>query len=141
MRKLCSIKSIMLLTLIGISTIMLACSVKFSESKLNMSFSQFTGEKVKEINLNSDDNALSMSGKVKIQSGTVDLFIKVKETDEVLYSYTITKENDGNITIDIPDLNDNRDLLLTLQADSAKDFKLSLTSHQKLNADKEKPEK
>ena len=140
MRNVNRVRGSIIAFILGISCLVIGCSTKINDTNVEVSFSQFTGENIREINLNSYDNTLNMSGKIELKSGTVDLYIKAKGTDIILYTLTVTTANAGNITIDIPDLNNNRNLLFILKAHSAKNFKLSLTSKQKLILDKETPE-
>lgn len=135
------LKGLFLAIFMGVSIIMVGCSTNITDSKVEISFSNFTGTREKEFSLNSYDNALNMKGSVSLKSGEVSLCIKVKETGEVLYQHIIDASNTGKISIDIDDLNENRNLLFVLESQSAKDFKISLVSEQKLILDKEIPEK
>lgn len=139
MKKLKSMNCIAIAFVLSICSLLIGYSVAISDTKVNISFSEFTGTKQKEFNLKSYDNALNMNGNVSLSSGTVNLYIKVKETGEVLYSHTVNKSNSGEIKIDILDLKENRSLLFILEAESAKNFKINLTSQQKLVLDKETP--
>lgn len=135
------LKGLFLAIFMGVNIIMVGCSTNITDSKVEISFSNFTGTREKEFSLNSYDNALNMKGSVSLKSGEVSLCIKVKETGEVLYQHIIDASNTGKISIDIDDLNENRNLLFVLESQSAKDFKISLVSEQKLILDKETPEK
>lgn len=139
MKKLKSMNCVVIVFVLSICSLLIGCSVAINDTKVNISFSEFTGTKQKEFNLNSNDNSLNMSGNISISSGTVDLYVKVKETEEVLYSHTVNKSDSGDINIDILDLKENKNLLFILEAKSAKNFKINLTSQQKLVLDKETP--
>ncbi|PXV93848.1 hypothetical protein C8E03_102623 [Lachnotalea glycerini] len=115
------------------------CVSNISESKIEVGFSEFTGEKVQDIQLNDGITHMKLSGTISLTSGSVEIYIKVKDTDEKLYSETFFEENSGTINIEIKDLKGNSNFVLGIDSNSAKDFKLSLTSDQKLIKDKEKP--
>lgn len=123
----------MLLSLVG-------CTETISESVIDINFSSYSGTKKNEIFLNSDANSLNMDGTISMKSGKVVLYVKEQGTNEILYSQEYTSVNNGNISIDIDDLDGNRDLVFELQANKAEGFKLYLTSQQKLVRDKEAPE-
>lgn len=120
----------MLLSLVG-------CGETISENVIDINFSTYSGVKEKEIFLNSDVNSLNMDGTISMKSGNVVLYVKVQGTNEILYSREYTSANNGSISVDIDDLDGNRDLIFGLQANKAEKFKLYLTSQQKLIRDKE----
>lgn len=110
-----------------------------SDSVIDVNFSNYNGIKEKEIFLNSDDNELNLNGTIKIKNGEVELYVKVKDTNKILYSKEFTSKENRNINIDIDDLEENKDLMLVLEVKNVEEMKLQLTSKQKLVRDKEVP--
>jgi hypothetical protein len=117
------------------------CSVEESDTKINISFSEFKGVYEKEINLNEYDNELNLSGTIKLKAGEILLSIRAKDSGEVLYEQEITEQNAGSTKIDIEDLDNNSNLLLTVESQSVENLKISLTSKQKWVKDKIKPDR
>lgn len=108
-------------------------------TSVQMSSSEFDGIKTKDICLNADENQLNISGTITMSDGKVRLYVSVKDTGEELYSQEYSVGNNGKVNIDIGNLEENKDLVLGLEAAHATDLKLDLTSKQKLIRDPEKP--
>ena len=108
-------------------------------TSVQMSSSEFDGIKTKDICLNADENQLNFSGTITMSDGKVRLYVSVKDTGEELYSQEYSVDSNGKVNIDIEDLGKTKDLVLGLDAAHAKNFKLDLTSKQKLIRDPEKP--
>ncbi len=129
----------MCVVVIGSLALMLTgCKASISNSTIDISASDLTGVKEKEIHLNDGINELSMDGKISLKSGSVELYIKSIDTDKILFSETYNADDSGNISIDMDDLDSNIDLVLGINSSNAKNFSLHLESQQKLVRDKEK---
>lgn len=108
-----------------------------SQSGIDIGFSNYSGIKEKEIVLNSDINSLKLDGAVSLDSGVAVVYVKVKDTNEILYSKEYSNEGSKSININIDDLDGNSYLVLGVEAENVEGFKLSLESSQKLVKDKE----
>ncbi len=108
-------------------------------SIIKMSGSMLNGSQIKFFQLNSYDNALDLSGKIKLASGKIQIQIVSVESDEIFF----TNEYSSNSTVEIhiANLNNRKELNMIVTGENAKKYSLNLQSKQKLILDKEKPEK
>ncbi|SDM78941.1 hypothetical protein [Acetanaerobacterium elongatum] len=114
-------------------------SIHTNTTSIQMSYSGFDGTKTKDICLNFDENQLKISGSITMSDGKVRLYVSVKDTGEELYSQEYSVGYNGKVNIDIGNLQENKALVLGLDATNAKDLKLDLIAKQTLIRDPEKP--
>lgn len=124
--------------LILVLTFLNGCSETIN-SKIVIQFSSFSGEKQKEFQLNDGETELNLNGTISMTSGSAEICISGKDTNEILFLRKLSNKENGTISIDINDLKGNKALVLGLKAVDVKKFSLDLTSKQKLIRDKEKP--
>lgn len=117
------------------------CKSTTSNTDITFSSSDFNGVKDEGIHVKSDIDKLNLDGTIEMKDGTVNVYVKVKDTDEKLYAKEFTANNSGKVSIDIDKLGKNKDLVLELEGKNVKNLTLCLNSKQKLVLDPEVPKK
>lgn len=133
------LKAMIFIFCVMVAMVIGGCSFSVDDTCVEVKFSNFTGTKEKEFNLDVYDNELNMSGTVALGAGSVSLSIVAKDSGDELYSLVIKPADSGDVKIDV-DLNDQRNLIFRLTGEAAKDFTLKLNSVQKLVLDVVTPE-
>ncbi len=108
------------------------CTTNKSDTSINYSFSDFNGVETKDIFLDLEENHLNINGKISLTSGKVRIFVKVKDSGKVLYSEEFTSDKNKSVDIGIENLGGNKDFILGMIADEAKNLELDLFSKQNL---------
>ena len=108
------------------------CTTNKSDTSIMYSFSDFNGVETKNIFLDPEENHLNINGKISLSSGKVRLFVKVKDSGKVLYSEEFTSDKNKAVNIGIDNLGGNKDFILGMVAEEAKNLELDLSSEQNL---------
>ncbi len=128
LRKKIAIAIIGMFLLLGFA----GCATHKSDTTIKYSFSDFNGVETKDIFLDPEENHLDINGEISMSSGKVRLFVKVKDSGKVLYSEEFTSDKNKSVDIGIDNLGGNKDFILGMVADEAKNLELDLFSEQNL---------
>ncbi len=122
------------MAIIGIFLLLICtgCGSNKSHTSIKYSFSDFNGVETKEISIDPEENHLRINGKISLTSGKVRLFVKVKDSNKVLYSEEFTSDKNKSVDIRVDNLGENKDFIIGMVADEAKNLKLDLISEQNL---------
>ena len=132
------IKQIMLIFVI-LAFIVLGCDQNIKNTDIEMSDTFLNETRINYFKLNNYDNALNLTGSIKLTSGKIIIKIVSNDSDEIFI------ENDyignSNVNINISDLKNQKNINMVVIGENARNFSLSLNSLQKLTLNREPPQK
>ena len=131
-------KSILSMFLILIFPL-ISCTLDEEQTVIEMSENTLNGSRSKFFQLNNYDNALDLTGYIKLLSGKVIIQIISADSDEIFFYDVYTTNN--TINIHIIDLKNQKNINMIITGENANSFSLKFTSVQKLVLDKEHPMK
>lgn len=117
-------------------------SVFSSETKMVFSFntsSYANSYDEKTIYINNDMDKLELDAELQIDSGNVIIQVLSSSNDEIIWSNSYMA--DSSFKIEMFDIKENSEYLLTIKANQSQKVKLTITTDSKLLKNKEKSEK
>ena len=132
------IKQIMLIFVI-LAFIVLGCDQNIKNTDIEMSDTLLNETRINYFQLNSYDNALNLTGSIKLTSGKIIIKIVSNDSDEIFIEDDYI--GNSNVNINISDLKNQKNINMVVIGENARNFSLSLNSLQKLTLDREPPQK